>query len=439
MRPSFVVVALAPIACLTLAAACGGGDDPAAPAAKKQSDLPCDVEAFVASACRECHSDPPRNTAPMSLVTVADFQAPSPSKPGARVADLVVDRLSATQKRMPPPPRDEATAAERQTISSWLAAGMPKRADGAACGAGAAGAGGTAGAPTTNCKPDQVLKASSAWTMPTETADEYVCFGVELPATGTDRHITALFPRVDNTKIVHHLLVYRVDEKEKISAIPKPCAQVVKPGWKLYYAWGPGTPPAVLPEEAGYRLPGGASTHYIVNVHYSNLTKLAGESDETAIDLCTEPPRKYDADVLAVGSIKFSLPPHGEKNIECSTHMSIVPSPDDPFTVFQTWPHMHLLGTHMSSEVLHNDGTTTPLIDKPYDFYNQVTYPTKIPIEKTDKIITRCSWNNTTGDTVTYGEDTSDEMCFNFLSYYPAPPLDSDWAWIAPAGVASCK
>lgn len=428
------LAAAAAVSCLAAVAACGDTSDPAKPSGKV-SDLPCDVETFIATNCRECHADPPRNTAPMSLVTVADFQRSSISAPDKRVGDVVIDRLSSTQKRMPPLPRDEATASEKQTMANWLAAGLPARAGSDAC---ATGTGGSGGGPTTSCTPDLVLKAASPWTMPKETADEYVCFGVELPATGDDRHITALFPKVDNTKIVHHLLVYRVDETEKISPVPKPCAQVVKQGWKLYYAWGPGTPPAVLPAEAGYRMPGGKSTHYIVNVHYSNLTMRDGETDATAIELCTEPPRAHDADVMAVGSTKFTLPAHGEKTIECSSHMSIIPA-TDPFTVFQTWPHMHLLGTHMSSEIVHNDGTKTPIIDKPYDFYNQVTYPTRLTLEKSDKIITRCSWNNTTDGSVGYGEDTSDEMCFNFLSFYPAPASDAEWAWIVPAAIAGCK
>ncbi len=455
---------------LTVAAACGGGSDSGnaagGGAAATAGDLPCEVAALVAARCQECHSNPPTNTAPVPLVTAADFRAKgvaSPATPDGAdktLGELAVAKLSATKNPMPPAPRAPATDAEKAALQAWVAAGMPPRAAGETCGAGQGGGGqgggaqggaaqaggaqggsaqgGQAGAPSASCTPDIVLKAATPWTMPKATADEYVCFGVELPASAEDRHVTAILPRVDNTKIVHHLLVYRVEASEKISPTPAPCANVVKPGWKLYYAWGPGTPPAVLPAEAGYRMPGGQSSHYIVNIHYSNLTHLDGERDATEIDLCSGPPRQYDADVLAVGSTDFDLPAHAESTIECSTKAAIIPS-TAPYHVFQTWPHMHLLGTHLSTEIRHADGTSTPVTDRPYDFYSQITYPLALTVDKTDTFITRCTWNNTTASKVSFGENTAQEMCFNFLSYYPAPPPGATWAWIAPSALATCK
>ena len=463
MKRSSVVFTFAPSMVLALAAACGGNSDSGgATTSKKVSDLPCDVEAFVAARCLECHADPPTNTAPISLVTAADFRAKgissiaTPDGADKTVGQSAVDKLSATKNVMPPAPRPGATDAEKAMLQAWVTAGMPSRAAGETCGTGAAGSagqgqggaggsaqgggaqGGSAGAPMADCTPNIVLKGGNAWEMPKTTPDEYVCFGVEVPATGDDRHVTAIIPKVDNTKIVHHLLVYRVDAKEKISATPAKCQNVVKPGWKLYYAWAPGTPAAVLPAEAGYRLPGGDSTHYIVNVHYSNLTALDGEKDATSIEFCSDKPRQFDADVLAVGSTSFNIPPHAEKTIECTSNAAIIPS-TAPYTIFQTWPHMHLLGTRLSTEIRHADGTTSMLTDRPFDFYSQLTYPLSQTLEKSDKLVTRCTWNNTTGNSVSFGEDTAEEMCFNFLSYYPAPPPTATWAWIAPAGLATCK
>ena len=36
-----------------------------------------------------------------------------------------------------------------------------------------------------------------------------------------------------------------------------------------------------------------------------------------------------------------------------------------------------------------------------------------------DDIHTTCKWTNTTDVPVTFGEDTENEMCFAFLTYYP--------------------
>lgn len=36
-----------------------------------------------------------------------------------------------------------------------------------------------------------------------------------------------------------------------------------------------------------------------------------------------------------------------------------------------------------------------------------------------DVITTTCKWNNTTDRLVHWGENTEDEMCFNYTAYYP--------------------
>jgi len=36
-----------------------------------------------------------------------------------------------------------------------------------------------------------------------------------------------------------------------------------------------------------------------------------------------------------------------------------------------------------------------------------------------DTVITTCIYDNTTDRAVTFGENTQNEMCFNFATYYP--------------------
>ena len=52
-----------------------------------------------------------------------------------------------------------------------------------------------------------------------------------------------------------------------------------------------------------------------------------------------------------------------------------------------------------------------------------------------DVIKTRCAWNNTTDQTVQFGENTENEMCFSFTMYYPRVTLPS---WMAPAAISTC-
>jgi len=83
-------------------------------------DLPCDVQAFVASKCLMCHrADPPG-----TLLSSADFQKNSKIDPTKTVGQVAVERLALTTNlRMPPAPLAPATDAERSALSAWVTAG----------------------------------------------------------------------------------------------------------------------------------------------------------------------------------------------------------------------------------------------------------------------------------------------------------------------------
>ena len=73
-----------------------------------------------------------------------------------------------------------------------------------------------------------------------------------------------------------------------------------------------------------------------------------------------------------------------------------------------------------------------------YDFNYQVTYPTNMKLDVGDVIHTTCGWKNTLPQSVQFGEDTNDEMCFNFVSYYPRIET-SAWHWLVPSALADCQ
>lgn len=463
---------LAVLAVPAVFVACGETSEPAAKP-DTTGELPCDIDAYFQTRCAECHGEKRTGGAPMTLVHRSDFFAPAPSDPSKTVADLVPVRLRDDKKPMPEPGfvgRPRATAAELDLVEKWIAAKMPKRAPGEVCSSGAAGAagaggsgGGSAGSsaagasgtsgeggaggatPVETCTPI-ALAPEGKWTMPKATVDEYVCFGVEVP-NDHKRHITSITPKVDNTKIVHHLLVF--ESKELIPLTPHKCKQQLDPTWKLLYAWGPGTQPYTLPKEAGFPMGepaeegGGAETsRFIVQVHYSNIPHDDGETDASSIELCaTDQLRPNDADLVALGGVSFKIPAHGSLETSCD---SKIPGPTgaDPMVVFQTWPHMHKLGTKLKTIVTHEDGSEEELVKVDnYSFENQLVYsryPDTMTLKYGDSLRTTCTWSNPTDKSVGWGEDTLDEMCFNFITYYPKRN-DYRWNGLAPSYFATCS
>ena len=100
---------------------------------------------------------------------------------------------------------------------------------------------------------------------------------------------------------------------------------------------------------------------------------------------------------------------------------------------------MHTLGTAISAyQLAGGTGTPQKIVDQPqFSFQTQLGYPASNDVVPGDVIRTSCTWNNTTDQTVKFGENTSDEMCFAFIGYYPKinAPL---FSWMSPSILGAC-
>jgi hypothetical protein len=110
-------------------------------------------------------------------------------------------------------------------------------------------------------------------------------------------------------------------------------------------------------------------------------------------------------------------------------------------TFFGAAPHMHKRGMAISTErIPGGNGAPDPIFSqKPFVFENQETiHVDNKKVTPGDVMRTRCTWKNTDDTSVHFGEGTADEMCFNFLAYYPAIPDRSlgpvpIQSWISPS------
>lgn len=404
----------------------GAGGSGGAPSA----GLPCDVDAILQSNCRSCHASAPKFGAPMPLVTHDDLHAPLKSDPSKKVYEQIPARIHDTQSPMPPPPNPALSEADMAVLDAWAAGGGPKGED--ECGGGTGGAGGGGGGSPLSCAPDVLLQPATPWEMPQQTTDTYVCYGVDV-ALGEKRHVTALAPLIDNETIVHHMLLFTSDTP--YSTTPKPCSGSNM--GQLVGVWAPGGGALELPAEAGYPLEGTA--HFILQIHYSNLMGLAGQKDSSGYQLCTTNElRPNDADILAFGTWSLDIPAQSSADITCDLD---IPGFSPNVHGIAGMPHMHKLGTLIST-TLHPAGGGAPVdlgTADPWNFDSQAwTMLGKDAVIKPgDTVRTRCAWDNPTAQDVHFGEETSDEMCFGFLLYYPRIQT-AGWQWGAPALASQC-
>jgi hypothetical protein len=395
--------------------------------------IPCAVDAVLKARCQSCHGASPTFGAPDPLVTLADLQK---TKNGKRLADLVVERIKSADRPMPPQPNKRLEASEIDAIEGWVRAGLPASQE--RCG----GDGPPSPQPKPlSCTPDLKIRASRPFVMQQGSAlDQYVCVGFEVNLS-QKRHVIAAAPHVDNTKILHHILLFQSPKAE--SSEPTSCAAFGSAAWKLIAGWAPGGDNLELPPQAGFPEEKG-TTHWVMQLHYNNALNIPGAQDLSGFDLCTtEQLRQYDAGVLAFGSIKFSIPPRATYAISCDYTL---PREFANVKFFNASAHMHKLGTAMTTHRHAGGAGGAPekVLDvTPFDFENQAGYPASNAVNPGDVIRTRCAWKNPTDKTVGFGEGTGDEMCFDFVGYYPNIPDKTllglpIFTWITPSQSARC-
>jgi hypothetical protein len=217
-------------------------------------------------------------------------------------------------------------------------------------------------------------------------------------------------PLIDNKKVTHHFILMA-------GAL----------GW--LDAWAPGNDDPELPPEVGMDLPRGRAALRL-NMHYYNLTGSKAEPDQSGVAVCvvrgTHLRPKAAAVHMGFAAIKFPvMVPANTKGHQLTG--SCKATVKEPVTLYSMGPHAHKLGRHMKFTVTKPDGRVLVLHDQSFSFDEQATYPIGekgYVVENGDTFTHTCTYDNESNKNYTFGENTDNEMCFNFVVYYPKGALN---------------
>ncbi|MBC8071374.1 MAG: hypothetical protein IAG13_23815 [Deltaproteobacteria bacterium] len=395
-----------------------GGSD----SAELPTGLPCPLAELLATHCTSCHGATPSYGAPMSLVDYGDLQVPATSDPTRKVYELVAERIEDPLRPMPQPP-GSMSAAERAIVHDWIAAGTPM-GDGSACEL-PEDDDEPVGPDALPCEPTVTFTAHAAgsdegFMVPQQGAENlYVCATFKSPFAGNS-FATAWAPITDDERVLHHWILYRTETPQEDGAVG-PCTM---PSDAQFVAgWAPGGENYVLPDDVALEL-GGQGSYFILNMHYNNAAQLGDAVDRSGVAMCTvDTPREQTAGILWLGSLDIAIPPGAEDHAvagECPSWVSdfLVA----PIYALTSFPHMHKLGRSLRTDIVRKEGPIETLVDVPaYDFQTQLHYMHEPAIELRpgDALRTTCTYDNPGDNTVYLGENTEDEMCFNFVTVYP--------------------
>jgi hypothetical protein len=181
------------------------------------------------------------------------------------------------------------------------------------------------------------------------------------------------------------------------------------------YASGVGTQPFVLPDGVAIHLKPGDQLLLNLHLYNSDTESLTGTSGIEIVeaDAATV---QHEAGVVLAGKAAglYVAPGSSTQTGTCTTPAGS--------TLFAITPHMHVLGTHMNVTY----GTRT-VFDEDYTFDDQRVHPIEPAITTVagGKYAVTCSYVNTTGAAVTFGEHTGEEMCYALTFVYPPPTVAS--------------
>ncbi|HUQ89121.1 MAG TPA: hypothetical protein VM096_16300 [Vicinamibacterales bacterium] len=433
-----------------------------------------DVAPILYANCTSCHR--PGEIAPMSLLTYKE------SRPWAKsIATKVADGT------MPPWHADpqygkfvgerRLTDAQKQTIAKWVAAGAPE-------GSAADLPTPPAYSDGWNITPDVVLSMQEDYPIPAtgEVAYQYL----EVPANfAEDRYISDWEFRPGDRRAVHHMLLYLKAPKEVAEAqmkrqqqmalqrmfggapaanaaaanTPRPvppfefacCVQIpdgqsggrplppeqrkdLGPNYRprpLGMAQGmggysPGGSIRHFPEGMGMRIPAGYSL--VFQMHYTTYGKETTDRSKIGLKFTKTAPKTI-LNTMALINASLSIPA-GAPDYTIDNAMTF----NRETVIYSLIPHTHVRGTGWHYEAIYPDGRKEVILNVPkYDFNWQHEYvfaqPLRLPAGT--KLYAKAWYDNSARNksnpdptkTVTWGDQTWEEMMYTSITFYmpPAP------------------
>jgi len=211
------------------------------------------------------------------------------------------------------------------------------------------------------------------------------------------------------------------------------------------FIWAVGSGPLEMPPGVGVRI--GTQTPYafsqiVIEFHYTNPNYISGVVDNSGVRITMTPtPRSIDSGVLTLGDpvVTFGTiaPGLSAYSVEASCPSSCTSKWTNPIHVFGDLLHMHAAGTRMITNQFSSAGTmlrTTNRVEY-YSYAFQQLTPVNFTVNPGDRFNTHCTYN-TVGRTNTtkFGTGSLDEMCMDFLFYYPILYLPSTNATMTMCG-----
>jgi hypothetical protein len=126
---------------------------------------------------------------------------------------------------------------------------------------------------------------------------------------------------------------------------------------------------------------------------------------------------------MALTALRFPLVPANVTRHESTGVCNVTGS--SKVHLLSAGPHSHTYAIGHRFAVKKASGEEIVMLDRPFVFGEQKSYDLEpeVVLEAGDTVTTTCIYANPTNRNINFGENTGDEMCFNFAVYWPKGSL----------------
>ncbi len=337
--------------------------------------------------CADCHGAEPAFGAPYSLVDgYADLVA---GAEGERKVDAMLSELR--DRTMPPAFSQQLPHTDLDSLVGWVSCGLehPDPSVGLEANREIWDAGDT---PPAGSEPLELRPEPQ--TIGPDVIDDYRNFRFS-NLVEEDRFVTRIEPIIDDSRVLHHITL-RAGSGEDT----------------YWYAWAPGTGPIEFPD-GGMRIR--PDDTFKLQIHYNNGAGVTDAVDTSGIRLYVSDAAGTEYGMASPTTFAIVVPPESTATATktCTATMD--------FDIIAGFPHMHEIGSTFTHDVIRQDGSVENLITLTgWNFEAQYFYEIPVRVNAGDQLRMVCGYDNPTNSMVVGGQNTSNEMCFNFMVVVPA-------------------
>jgi hypothetical protein len=283
-------------------------------------------------------------------------------------------------------------------------------------------------------KPDMVLQMPAAFPVPETGVLEYQY--ILVPGNfEKDVWVQMAEVRPGNRAVLHHVIAFVRPPGSKWLASLQPGVPYVPRkdetemgNSQFLVGYAPGVPAMMLAPGRAKLIKAGSDI--VLQMHYT--TNGHAGTDRTSVGLSLVDPAEVKERVLTVAAATrdFSIPPN-DPNYQVDAEIKFA----SDIKIVEMLPHMHLRGKDFEYKAIYPDGTSQTLLRVPhYSFSWQLAYipENDIIVPKGTVIHGTAHYDNSANNpanpdptkTVTYGDQSWEEMMFGFFDIAVAKDMD---------------